>query len=318
MKKTFTAVCRALLPLVAVVALAAGCVESEQSPFGGGDGGGGAYVDAMLPAYGEFYVGSQVTLRGSGFTSGDRVVVRNGYEHDADVTEVEAEVVACSDSELTFVIPSGVVATEVTVYLVRDGVRHRLGVLAVMRTDMQWGYIGVIDGMPTVEFYGSGLSNGVRVLFQCLHTDEYGNRTPVGEVRDAQVGSLDDSRLTAGVPVIGDALIIFERGGLQSVVGEVHVDVRDVVEMPEIPQGFGPGSELTIRSKCFNHDDRIIVRCSDGSGAEVIDAPKGNDCLTFTMPALGDAGCDFDIILEHSWMEYYLFTIPSGMMDWEE
>ena len=109
-----------------------------------------------------------------------------------------------------------------------------------------------------------------------------------------------------------------ERGGLQSVVGEVHVDVRDVVEMPEIPQGFGPGSELTIRSKCFNHDDRIIVRCSGGGGVKVIDAPKGNDCLTFTMPALGDAGCDFDIILEHDWMEYYLFTIPSGMMDWEE
>ena len=318
MKKTFTAVCRALLPLVAVVALAAGCVESEQSPFGGGEGGGGAYVDAMLPAYGEFYVGSQVTLRGSGFTSGDRVVVRNGYEHDADVTEVEAEVVACSDSELTFVIPSGVVATEVTVYLVRDGVRHRLGVLSVVGMETSWAYMGVIDGMPTVEFYGSGLSHGVRVLFQCLHTDEYGNRTPVGEVRDAQMGSLDDSRLTAGVPVIGDALIIFERGGLQSVVGEVHVDVRDVVEMPEIPQGFGPGSELTIRSKCFNHDDRIIVRCSGGGGVKVIDAPKGNDCLTFTMPALGDAGCDFDIILEHDWMEYYLFTIPSGMMDWEE
>ena len=318
MKKTFTAVCRALLPLVAVVALAAGCVESEQSPFGGGDGGGGAYVDAMLPAYGEYYVGSKVTLRGSGFTSGDRVVVLNGYEGDYGATEVEAEVADCSDSELTFVIPAGVTNTDITVYLVRGGVRHQLGVMRVILPQFTWYYMGINDGMPTGEIEGYGFSWGETVLVQGLVADDYGNMAPYGEPREAEIVSWDTSRLTVNVPVIGHARIILVHNGERTELGDVYADPHDVVEIPEIPSGFGSGSELTIHSKCFNYDDRIIVRCTDGSGESIIDAPKGGDSLMFNMPSFGNTGCDFDICLVHNGVEYYLFTIPNGMMDWEE
>ena len=90
------------------------------------------------------FIQSVVTLRGTGFTAGDRVLVQNGtnesgqpgYSEDLDyngdgvadvLTEVEATVLNYGDTYLDFVIPGEIVWSNATVYVVRNGVKYFIG-----------------------------------------------------------------------------------------------------------------------------------------------------------------------------------------------
>ena len=144
MKERILKAGRVLLPMLLTAMMQVSCVEDEHAPFTDDSVADGSTINVMLPSYGEFYTGSVVTLRGTGFTAGDRVLVQNGtnesgqpgysegldYNGDgvADVlTEVEATVLNYGDTYLDFVIPGEIVWSNATVYVVRNGVKYFIG-----------------------------------------------------------------------------------------------------------------------------------------------------------------------------------------------
>ena len=116
------------------------CVEDERNPFENSGYGQGESFDVKLPGEGTFYVGSEIELRGSGFTSGDEIYVSD-YINSSEL--VEARVVRYTSDKLFFIMPDSVLEYgngDVEVLLRRNTVSHRLGTLYVSIFDITTWY----------------------------------------------------------------------------------------------------------------------------------------------------------------------------------
>ena len=113
----FKAKCTLLIPLITACAMTS-CVEDEKSPF---INDYEETIDVKLPGGKIFYIGSEVELRGSGFTSGDKIYVKN--TNDISQRVIEARVQSYYDTRLFFIMPAdiGDTAYEVEVTLSRYG-----------------------------------------------------------------------------------------------------------------------------------------------------------------------------------------------------
>ena len=68
----------ALLIFSLTICTLVSCVEDEKNPFENADGSEtGEVFDVKLPGMGDFYVGTEIELRGNGFTAGDEIYVTN-------------------------------------------------------------------------------------------------------------------------------------------------------------------------------------------------------------------------------------------------
>ena len=88
------------ISLLALCGTFTSCVEDEENPFRDDD-----YDEeyAQLPGNGEFYIGSEVEMRGRGFLPSDQVWVRDSYTGQL----LQARTTDCTGDKLFFVVPGG-------------------------------------------------------------------------------------------------------------------------------------------------------------------------------------------------------------------
>ncbi len=270
-----------LLPFVAAAFLAAACVDDEQAPFSDGAGASGGGSSVMLPAYGDFYPGSVVTLRGQGFSASDRVFVENGYAYyggsvtDGHTTrpdgsyddngdgtpdvlgEVEATVAGFGDDYLNFVIPGEIVWSEATVYISRGGVKQRVGRLVVNRASVGSFYS---DGLSTAFEVSFGEATDADRVYVCpVAYDDEGNYTPTMEARPAAAVTAVGGRLMAWANILGETFVYVERNGETSYAGIVYGDPYTAVEYPA-ENSYREGDKIVLRSPAFFGGDRVVLQ----------------------------------------------------------
>lgn len=195
------------MPMLLTAMMQVSCVEDEHAPFTDDSVADGSTINVMLPSYGEFYTGSVVTLRGTGFTAGDRVLVQNGtnesgqpgYSEDLDyngdgvadvLTEVEATVINYGDTYLDFVIPGEIVWGNATVYVVRNGVKYFIGYIQLY--NYSCNTTSQTDGLTTFTVEGMDLSDVDRIFLRSMTFDNEGGITVSTVEQEANILIYDD------------------------------------------------------------------------------------------------------------------------------
>ncbi len=110
------------------------CVEDEKNPFDRTETIDGETFDVKLPMYGNFIIGSEITLKGSGFTDKDRITVSNRYNYAQGIQAepIEARITSTTNEELKFIIPSGIyVPDDIDVSITRNNATFNIGHISV-------------------------------------------------------------------------------------------------------------------------------------------------------------------------------------------
>lgn len=119
--------------LALIACMSVSCVEDEKNPFDRTETIGGETFDVKLPMYGNFIIGSEITLKGSGFTDKDRITVSNRYySQDIQAEPIEARITSTTNEELKFIIPSGISAPgDIDVTITRNNASFKIGKISV-------------------------------------------------------------------------------------------------------------------------------------------------------------------------------------------
>lgn len=207
-----------LIALLAASSVLVSCVEDEKEPSFT-DGGGTDDIDVKMPApgYASFNLGSEVILKGSGFSQRDEVYVQQrvyndsydeGYgDYEATGAKVKAKITKYTSTELTFVIPDdalgGENGGEVYVFFRRNGKEYKLGYMSINPLDLSLmtgevsvgGQVTVESQTPSVSFNQSD-----KVFLQKMEFDYNGRMVGIGDKIQAEVIAANPNQLTFVVP----------------------------------------------------------------------------------------------------------------------
>lgn len=312
MKETRFRFLRILLPLAVAAMAVTACVEDEQAPFTGGDGQSGALVDVKLPSYGDFYPGSVVTLRGSGFSAADRVLVQNGYgdgsqpgvggnvDYNGDgepdvLTDVEADVLGHGENYLDFAVPGEIVWSEATVSIVRDGVKHPVGRLYVNHASV--GYCAQDGNMTQITVYGGDFAEGDRVLLRSIGYAD-GSLQLANVWQEARVLSADGGQLIAEAGVLGEVQVFIEHNGERSFAGTAYADISQSVQFASGYE-FYPGATVAIGGRCFLEGDRVALLDMSSGDFVYVDATVTGSGIEFAAPRpQGGDRADYEVYID--------------------
>ncbi len=202
-----------LVAVLAASSLWVSCVEDEKEPsfIESGTEGDGT-IDVKMPAPGSinFNLGSEVVLKGNGFSSRDKVYVQQRDDYDSEGggaigRKIQAEINHFSSSELTFIIPGDLLEGEqygsAYVYFKRDGKEYKLGFLyieqlAVYLTSNE-ALIGDVVSIISENPYFS-FNNSDKVFLQKIN--KYSGQTGVGEKIQTAIKRVETNQLTFIVP----------------------------------------------------------------------------------------------------------------------
>lgn len=319
-----------LLTFMTAGGLLVSCVEEEQEPdFGETGGSTSAKIDVKMPApgyYGGFYPGSEVLLKGSGFSGRDEVYVQRAtYQYDdndyeeyvADGPKVRAEVTRFTSAELTFLVPVEVVQnySSVLVFFKRDGKEYRLGHMDVqpfpVHLDMPDMVAGSIITMRSDNLDFAFVDGDKIFLQNCV--EHNGNREGVGEKIQAVVESMETSELCFIVPqqITGQVLVILEHKGIEFTL-EGYFEVRSLSSVVSLST-FGAyiGEEIHLMTNAgnfFTSTDEVYLRPVKGGEKVKAQITYRNDWqLSFRVPDLfNGAYGEAVVILKHYREEYQL------------
>lgn len=207
-----------LIALLAASSVWVSCVEDEKEPSFT-DGGGTDNIDVKMPSpnYASFNLGSEVILKGSGFSQRDEVYVQQrvyndsydeGYgDYEATGAKVKAKITKYTSTELTFVIPDdalgGENGGEVYVFFRRNGKEYKLGYMSINPLDLSLmtgevsvgGQVTVESQTPSVSFNQSD-----KVFLQKMEFDYNGRMVGIGDKIQVEVIAANPNQLTFVVP----------------------------------------------------------------------------------------------------------------------
>lgn len=314
MKERILKAGRVLLPMLLTAMMQVSCVEDEHAPFTDDSVADGSTINVMLPSYGEFYTGSVVTLRGTGFTAGDRVLVQNGtnesgqpgYSEDLDyngdgvadvLTEVEATVLNYGDTYLDFVIPGEIVWSNATVYVVRNGVKYFIGYIQLYNYSCNTTWQS--DGLTTFTVEGMDLSDVDRIFLRSMSFDNEGGITVSTVEQEADIRIYDDYMIESAAYILGEAQVYLERNGEEFYVGQVSAPPYSCLSYPA-SDTYSPGETLTIGGQCFIQGDRVLLYGgNENQDYHYAETTVTADGITFVVPDSGDAGLViYDVLIE--------------------
>lgn len=271
------------------------CVEDERNPFENSGYGQGESFDVKLPGEGTFYVGSEIELRGSGFTSGDEIYVSD-YINSSEL--VEARVVRYTSDKLFFIMPDSVLEYgngDVEVLLRRNTVSHRLGTLYVnsiycYNQSLYDEYCDVV----IFDAYDFVIGDNDRVYYQEM--DDYG--TLLGEPIEAELEYIEEfsNALCAKVyPVLSRYIVTYVRNG------EITMS-QEMYKSSYMDEWYDAnlGESIRIEWRGFRNGDKILLSYSGIEGTvATIDNPRIDDNgLTFDVPSELDLGAMYEILLQ--------------------
>lgn len=240
------------------------CVEDEKNPFDNTDGTGtGEVFDVKLPGMGTFYVGTEIELRGNGFTAGDEIYVTSVDDSSASA---QARVTSYTTDKLFFTMPGGVViyGGNVEVSLVRNGEWYTLGTLYVNNFGFSNMAFDYSRGGEYVEIRGE-YADGDRAYYQDM--DDYGQLLGQPVEIDLEPQNYGDDTYyedivitSAFYPLTNQYTFVYEHNGetaIEQQVGNVN---------PILPNQYSAnvGEMVFVEWRGFKDGDKILLS-PDGS-----------------------------------------------------
>lgn len=260
------------------------CVEDERNPFENtGDGSEtGEVFDVKLPGIGDFYVGSEIELRGNGFTAGDEIYVTNV---DDSSLQVQARVASYTADKLFFIMPGGVVeyGGNVEVSLVRNGEWHTLGTLYVMTFGFNnTGFDST--GGEYIEINGE-YADGDKAYYQDM--DDYGQLLGQPVEIDLELQNYGDAYSDIVItsvfyPLTNQYMFVYEHNG------ETAIEQQMGNANPIWPNQYSAnvGETVFVEWRGFKAGDKVLI--SQGGGIE-------NAVATIDNPIIEEGGLAFEV-----------------------
>ena len=259
------------------------CVEDEKNPFENADGSEtGEVFDVKLPGMGDFYVGTEIELRGNGFTAGDEIYVTNV---DNSSLQAQARVTRYTADKLFFIMPGGVVeyGGNVEVSLVRNGEWHTLGTLYV--NNFGFNNMGFDStGGEYIEINGE-YADGDKAYYQDM--DDYGQLLgqPVEiDLEPQNYGDAYSDIVITSVfyPLTNQYMFVYEHNGetaIEQQMGNVN---------PIWPNQYSAnvGDTVFVEWRGFKAGDKVLI--SQGGGIE-------NAVATIDNPIIEEGGLAFEV-----------------------
>lgn len=258
------------------------CVEDERNPFENTGDGETLTFNAMLPGVGEFYVGTEIELRGNGFTAGDEIYVTSV---DDSSLQAQARVTSYTADKLFFTMPGGVVeyGGNVEVSLVRNDEWHTLGTLYVNSFNFNNTAFDYSRGGEYVEIRGE-YADGDRAYYQDM--DDYGQLLgqPVEiDLEPQNYGDAYSDIVITSVfyPLTNQYMFVYEHNGetaIEQQVGNIN---------PIWPNQYttSVGETVFVEWRGFKAGDKVLI--SQG-GIE-------NAVATIDNPIIEEGGLAFEV-----------------------
>lgn len=314
----------ALFLLFGMASICVSCVEDEQAPYSGEEDSG-FYV--QMPGYGEFYIGSEVVLKGNRLSEITNVYVLgaitdsdeedwgignngdwSGSDQDGvfeDSQLIEANIVKRTETELTFVLPVGTTIGRAMVCYKRGGELKSLNILnniieplITCLYDEAAGCSIVIDNIrPSADdkVYMQGMKYDSGLGEMVPATDQW---------REAPVLFSDEHSLTVGPAGIGEMRVLYVHGGDEMLLPSlVNVYPEWCVRFSQDAE-YREGDEVTITGGFFEEEDMITL---NGVLVDIVSIDTVNDTLTFRIPQ-GCTGVQ-QVYLYRYLLEYFVAEI---------
>ena len=262
------------------------CVEDEKNPFENtGETGTEGIFDVKLPGMGTFYVGSEIELRGSNFTSGDEIYVTSV---DDSSLQAQARVASYTADKLFFIMPGGVVeyGGNVEVSLVRNGEWHTLGTLYVNYFGFNNMAFDYSTGGEYIEINGE-YADGDKAYYQDM--DDYGQLLGQPVEIDLEPQNYGDDTYyedivitSAFYPLTNQYTFVYEHNGetaIEQQMGNVN---------PIWPNQYSAnvGETVFVEWRGFKAGDKVLI--SQGGGIE-------NAVATIDNPIIEEGGLVFEV-----------------------
>lgn len=261
------------------------CVEDEKNPFDNTDGTGtGEVFDVKLPGMGTFYVGTEIELRGNGFTAGDEIYVTSVDDSSASA---QARVTSYTADKLFFIMPGGVVkyGGNVEVSLVRNGEWHTLGTLYVNYFGFNNMAFDYSTGGEYIEINGE-YADGDRAYYQDM--DDYGQLLgqPVEIYLEPQNygdnNYYEDIVITSAFyPLTNQYTFVYEHNGETA----IEQQMGNVNPIWPNQHSANVGETVFVEWRGFKDGDKILLS-PDGGGIE-------NAVATIDNPIIEEGGLAF-------------------------
>lgn len=262
------------------------CVEDEKNPFENtGETGTEGIFDVKLPGMGTFYVGSEIELRGSNFTSGDEIYVTSV---DDSSLQAQARVASYTADKLFFIMPGGVVeyGGNVEVSLVRNGEWHTLGTLYVNSFNFNNTAFDYSRGGEYVEIRGE-YADGDKAYYQDM--DDYGQLLGQPVEIDLEPQNYGDDTYyedivitSAFYPLTNQYMFVYEHNGetaIEQQVGNINPIMVNSYER-------SVGETVFVEWRGFKDGDKILLS-PDGS--------IENAVATIDNPIIEEGGLVFEV-----------------------
>ena len=273
------------------------CVEDERNPYEN-TGNGTDVFNVMLPGMGTFYVGSEIELRGSGFSSGDEIYVSDAYNSSSSV---KARITSYTADKLFFIMPADVVeyGGNVEVSLVRNGEWHTLGGLYVnnysctsmpLKNDIYGEFVEIMG-----EY-----ADGDKAYYQEYNYDGELLGEPVEldlKLKNSDYDYNEVIQTSTFYPLFDNFLFIYEHNGETS----IKQDMGKISGRLMIDLSASIGETVSIEWPGFKNGDKILLALGGIENVvAIIDNPVIADgWITFEIPSNGiEAGMNYEILLQ--------------------
>ena len=273
------------------------CVEDERNPYEN-TGNGTDVFNVMLPGMGTFYVGSEIELRGSGFSSGDEIYVSDAYNSSSSV---KARIISYTADKLFFIMPAGVVeyGGNVEVSLVRNGEWHTLGGLYVNNYSC--------TSMPLEnDIYGEFVeimgeyADGDKAYYQEYNYDGELLGEPVEldlKLKNSDYDYNEVMQTSTFYPLFDNFLFIYEHNGETSIKQDMgRISGRLMIDL-----SASIGETVSREWPWFKDGDKILLALGGIENVvAIIDNPViAYGWITFEIPSNGiEAGMNYEILLQ--------------------
>ena len=280
--------------------LGTSCVEDEKNPYENIEDGtaSGSAFNVMLPGMGTFYVGSEIELRGSGFSSGDEIYVSDFYDSSSSV---KARITSYTADKLFFIMPAGVVeyGGNVEVSLVRNGEWHTLGGLYVNNYSC--------TSMPLEnDIYGEFVeimgeyADGDKAYYQEYNYDGELLGEPIEldlKLKNSDYDYNEVIQTSTFYPLFDNYLFIYEHNGETSIKQDMgRIGGRLMIDL-----SASIGETVSREWPWFKDGDKILLALGGIENVvAIIDNPVIADgWITFEIPSNGiEAGMNYEILLQ--------------------
>ncbi|MGL4908013.1 MAG: hypothetical protein ACRC3G_01620, partial [Bacteroidales bacterium] len=170
-----------------------------------------------------FLANDRVSISAEGFVQGDKVVLRSSSLQQSEITPTMNQLTA---QNISFTLPSNVIATSYAVVLQRGSEEQRLGYISVALVKNTYIQSGTFTVGSVVSISGIGFTSGDKISLSRYSSSEV----------NAEVGQVSNNQLSFTVPAnvsIGTNEVTIRRGDSKQTLGTIQV--KQIITIDSFP-----------------------------------------------------------------------------------